>query len=280
MGFDVSDDNATYTFTNTDPPKSGSQPPARPPPPKSGAQPGKTQSSIYRLISQKPGPADKPNFPRSESAKRVQFEEGDSFDSTDGEDLVPHRQQGPPVMSTEEDTDDMDYTDTQSEETTTQDESDFPAENRKLEFLDDSDSDDVSLSAFVPASVRRQSVLPHRPDEQDPHRLVQQKTQHPVASVPAGIRHQSTTNLRKLAQDDSSSSLDSESSASTSQSSLDQPPRRRGNYDDSDEGDEQGVSDLLDEAIGQEDDTEDEVVYRHKTPVAAPVSVVHSYVWV
>ncbi|XP_060079914.1 anillin-like isoform X2 [Ylistrum balloti] len=267
------DESATYTFTNQDRPKSNSQPPARPPAPKTGAQQG--QGSIYRLISQKRGGNEKPDVTRSESTKRVQFEEGDSFDSTDGEDLVPRsRNQPPPVMSTEEETDDMDYTDTQSEGTTTQDEEEYTSNNDKHDLMDDeSDSDDVSLSAFVPASVRRQSVLPHRPNEQQQKsQSRQQRVHEPVASVPASVRHQSTTNLRSLAQEDSSSSLDSESSASSSQSSLGQPPQRHRGYtdDDSDDGDEQGVSDLLDEAIGAEDDTEDEVVYRRKQPVAAP----------
>lgn len=258
------DDTATYTFTNQDRPKSESQPPARPPAPKTGSQ---GQGSIYRLISQKRGDVQKPNVNRNESMKRVQFEEGDSFDSTDGEDLVPKGHQRPPVMSTEEETDDMDYTDTQSEGTTTQDEEEY---GQRME--DESDFDDVSLSAFVPASVRRQSVLPHRPSEQERKEKQQQRVREPVASVPASVRHQSTTNLRSLAQEDSSSSLDSESSASSSQSSLDQPPRRHRGYtdDDSDEDDEQGVSDLLDEVIGAEDDNEEEVVYRHKQPVAAP----------
>ncbi|XP_033753795.1 anillin-like [Pecten maximus] len=264
MGFDILDETASYTFTNQDRPKSESQPPARPPAPKTGSQQG--QGSIYRLISQKKGNNEKPNVNRSESTKRVQFEEGDSFDSTDGEDLVPQKHQQPPVLSTEEETDDMDYTDTQSEGTTTQDEEEYAP---RME--DESDCDDVSLSAFVPASVRRQSVLPHRPNEQE-RRGQQQRVREPVASVPASVRHQSTTNLRSLAQEDSSSSLDSESSASSSQSSLGQPPRRHQGYTDydSDEEDEQGVSDLLDEAIGAEDDTDDEVVYRHKQPVAAP----------
>ncbi|OWF52128.1 anillin-like isoform X3 [Mizuhopecten yessoensis] len=264
------EDTASYTFTNKDQPKSESQPPARPPAPKTGSQQG--QSSIYRLISQKRGGNEKPNVTRSESTKRVQFEEGDSFDSTDGEDLVPQRHQHPPIMSTEEETDDMDYTDTQSEGTTTQDEEEYAAQKNEQVFIDDeSDSDDVSLSAFVPASVRRQSVLPHRPDEKERQRQgQQQKVREPVAPVPASVRHQSTTNLRRLVQEESSSSLDSESSASSSQSSLGQPPRRHDYTNDSDEGDEQGVSDLLDEAIGAEDDTDDEVVYRHRQPVAAP----------
>lgn len=277
-------------------------------------------SSIYRLISQKRGSEEKPqvpnnrSLPRSESKKRVQFQPptDDSFDSTEDEELRPRYRS---ASTTEDETDNREDTETQSEDFDTQDTSELESQDNSYEDTEESDlpsdygrqpgpkhvpqpvfdddSDDMTFSAFVPPSVRRQSVLPNPPS---PQRQQSERNagassrdsydehlhhQHQTASVPSGYSHRSTTNLVRLGQEhgyqESSSSLNSECSVTSSQSSLAEPPVRRYERQDSevsDEDDRGAVDDFLDEALSDEEDdrTRGQPVTA-RPPAPQPVSI-------
>lgn len=205
MGFDLSDEQASYDFQkgqqNSSSESSGEEsscqgrapgtdkPPPAPPLPQqsnkmlppclpnqptykpNSKQPAKPGTSLYRLISQKR--KDKPNVPSSQdnqnnSAKKVQFE--DSFYSTEDEDLLAKKSSS----SNEEDTDlgenypttdDMDTQDDSFESSTSAFSTDVDhpeplPPNKPVHHVmeEDTDDDDCSLRAFVPASVRRKSI--------------------------------------------------------------------------------------------------------------------------
>ena len=219
-------------------------------------------SSLYRLISQKRSDSDKPevqnNGNRSsstgsqnssgigEKVKNVQFAD-DSFDSTEDDELFTRK----PAMSTEEEMESESNAETQDDRTENSDESYEESEvnyreteekrvqevvqqqpyQPPLTVLEESDDDDVSLSAFVPESVRRRSVLPTPPPAgADNHedRVSSKPPAHPVSSVPSNCRNSSKS---KLVGYDSSSgpsqtSSSSLESATSSQSSLCDPRQR------------------------------------------------------
>lgn len=206
MGFDLSDEQASYDFKKGQQ-KSSSEssgeessyqgrapgtdkPPAAPPLPQqsnkmlppcppnqptykpNSKQPAKPGTSLYRLISQKR--KDKPNVPSSQdnqnnSAKKVQFE--DSFYNTEDEDLLAKKSSS----SNEEDTDlgenypstdDMETQDDSFESSTSAFSTDVdhpeplpPTKPVHHMMEEDTDDDDCSLRSFVPASVRRKSIL-------------------------------------------------------------------------------------------------------------------------
>lgn len=230
------DDNsdASYDFNG----KKGQEQPgsqAKPPmAPSSQNAKSKPSPSIYRLISQKRN--EKPCMSGDTDRKS-----DDSFDSTEDEELYTRRPQSS----------------TQEEEATTDDgmqrlpsdsESDVGPQAPQPVFDEESDCDDVSFSAFVPASVRRQSVLPSGPhQESEPTENRPKPTVNPVAPVPSSYR--SGSNLVGYQQQSSSSSLESTSSEQTSYSS---DSRRYSVGDDTSDSAE--INDLLDEAMSDEEE--------------------------
>ncbi|XP_076111793.1 uncharacterized protein LOC143080032 isoform X3 [Mytilus galloprovincialis] len=242
-----------------------------------GKQSAKPGTSLYRLISQKRN--DKPDVPTNKaqdhSGKKVQFE--DSFDSTEDDELYAKKSSS----STEDETDIGENGDPTTDDMDTQDDS-FessnsafstdvdhhpvnkelpPINNQARHYMEeDTDGDDCSLSAFVPASVRRESILPHGPPQDATPQKSEshgRKTQHTVASVPSAVRHQSTTNLKKYldetssSQGSSTSSLNSETDSN--QSSFDEDSRRMQETTDDDETNEAEIDDFLDEAMSDEE---------------------------
>ncbi|XP_046580326.1 anillin-like [Haliotis rubra] len=245
------------------PPPSGAAPPRKPPsnhgstaskppvPPSSGQQqPGKG-TSIYRIISQKgnapaPRPSQQPAFGNavhrqaSINSRKVQFD--DSFDSTDESEDV----------RTSQDEDTESQTDITAPESDSEPETEDVSESEVEEVVMRRkpahqnrprppvyEEDDVSLSAFVPDSVRRQSVLPAGPE--DHRQSFTSETsldsfEEPHHPAPRNT-YRSTSNLRQMAQDSSSSLASSVES----------------NRDD--------IDDLLDEAMDSDES---------ETPVPAP----------
>lgn len=108
------------------------------------------------------------------------------------------------------------------------------------------DDDDLSLSAFVPESVRRQSILPS-PNQKSGQNLDTSfgslDSFEGAAGAPPDM-HKSTTNLVRLGQQygDSSSSLDS---------SYERPTRAKPNLDDTEDSlnGRDAIDDLLEEAM-------------------------------
>ncbi|XP_061163081.1 anillin-like isoform X2 [Saccostrea echinata] len=214
---------------------------AKPPVANSTQSKSNPSPSIYRLISQKRN--EKPSMPGNKDRKS-----DDSFDSTEDEELYTRR----PLSSTQEEKEEevVSSTDEGMQRQPSESESDIgPRAPLPLMEEDDSDSDDVSFSAFVPASVRRQSVLPSGPQKEPEQRENRPKpTINPVASVPSSCR--SGSNLVVPQQQTSSSSLESTSS---DQSSYSTESREYSDTED-DESSENQINDLLDEAMSDEEE--------------------------
>lgn len=289
VGFELTEEKASYDFKKDEKlsetskevtPVAEKPPPAPPLPPQpnslpyktNGKQAGKPGTSLYRLISQKRSekPNVRTNSASSDNGKKVQFE--DSFDSTEDEDLFVKKS-----SSTEDETDlgendpttdDMDTHDDSfdtcnSEVSTDNDLPQKPQTAPHHLIEDDTDGDDCSLSAFVPASVRRESILPHAPPhDATPQKTESKPTKHVVASVPSALRQQSTSNLRKYAEEDTSSMASSTSSLNSETSSV----QSSFNETTEDESNAGNIDDFLDEAMS---DTEPEPeVKPHVTPVS------------
>jgi hypothetical protein len=252
MGFELSDDSsdASYEFKENlereaqPVPEREAQPVHTKPPLAPGSHSKSRPSpSIYRLISQK----------RNDKPGKEDKKSDDSFDSTEDEELYTRR----PLPSTQE------------EEATTENEG-MPRLSSDSEgdvcphpapptMEEESDLDDVSLSAFVPASVRRQSVIPTGPQQDPEEREPRPKpTVNPVASVPSSYR--SGSSLVGYQQQSSSSSLESTSSE---QSSCSSESRQYSDSEDDETEDSAEINDLLDEAMSDEETSR---------PRAAPVS--------
>ncbi|KAL3859739.1 hypothetical protein ACJMK2_009937 [Sinanodonta woodiana] len=296
MGFDISDQGAAYTFnsngtrdddnemTRKEETINDSMPQMKQPSTTSvaAANDQRTQkqteskptSSIYRLVSKKSDASEKP-FVRQESLKKVRFEdrassiEGDSgtdrqtsdeLDST--EDFDPQSEE-----SVTETTQESDLTSSQESFESESDGLELrhndqgpvhkqPQQHKQYEMYDD--GDDVSLSAFVPQSVRRQSVLPHGPND-DTQSITSEES---IDCAPYRGGHMSTTNLRALAQ----SAQDSGSRQTDERVRKRQQPVNQSSDESDDEGHGGDVNDFLDEAI---DETECQK-YKDSQPVAAP----------
>lgn len=313
VGFEMTDEKASYDFRNgkdksESPAEESSKkgtapvvdkpPPVPPVPPQpnpsqyktNGKQSGKPGTSLYRLISQKrtEKPNVRTNSAGSDNGKKVKFE--DSFDSTEDDDLYIKKSSS----STEDETDlgenypttdDMDTQDDSfdtcnsefSTDTDVPPQKHEPQVTSKVHHLmeEDTDGDDCSLSAFVPASVRRESILPQAPPQSATPQKIESNTKptkHVVAPVPSAVRHQSTTNLRRYVEEDTSSMASSTSSlnseTSSNQSSL--------NETTEDEINEGEIDDFLDEALS---DTEHEPeVKPHVTPVSCTANKIIMYI--
>ena len=191
LGLGASDKNsekATTEKTNQKPvPKTetSSKPPvvpsAPPPPPTDSRVSGKQPrpNSLYSIVSQtkKGGVVNSPKPAENhdkKSSRKVKFD--DSFDSDDSEPTpeasLPKKQafqknaEMKPVIGAADDVTESDTTEDGPTEVT-EDDSDSEVVLRRPHFRAgrqqhkrSEDDDDLSLSAFVPASVRRQSILP------------------------------------------------------------------------------------------------------------------------
>ncbi|XP_052818530.1 anillin-like [Mya arenaria] len=241
MGFELSDEGgASYTFDNG---PGETQP----------ASASKKPSSIYRLVSKKCTEEEKPVVQQSASSlKKVQFQEHNT--STD-------------TMDETEDDFDPTSEETQSESQESFDdtfdsgsESSIPESYKSASRRMDNqqspqkrvmqhhqmDDDDVSLSAFVSDSVRRQTVMPQAQD--DTASITSEDSMEYQHVRLEGVSH------RPQGYGSSISSSEGE----------------RGGQDhmdgDSDDEDRQEMDDLLDEAL---DDITD-VEMRNKEPVPQP----------
>ncbi|XP_056008629.1 anillin-like isoform X4 [Ostrea edulis] len=247
MGFELSDDNdASYDFKE----KQGREAhlvQTKPPLAPGSHSKSQPSPSIYRLISQKK--KDKPNMPGKKDKRS-----DDSFDSTEDDELYTRR----PLSSTQEE--EASSTDEGMQRLSSDSESDVGRQAPPPMMEDESDLDDVSLSAFVPASVRRQSVIPSGPQkEREELESRPRPTVNPVASVPSSYR--SGSNLMGCQQQSSSSSLESTSSE---QSSYSSDSRNYSESEDDETKDSAEINDLLDEALSEEEEEED------SRPRAAP----------
>ena len=139
----------------------------------------KQPSSIYRLVSKKSSEAEKPVVQRQQSSsslKKVTFQEHNtSTESEVSTDLMTetadegsefeHEPQSEEIQSETQESFDDSY---DSNDNSSIPESykglrpqDMQPQHQKMRTMDE--DDDVSMSAFVPASVRRESVLPNKP---------------------------------------------------------------------------------------------------------------------
>lgn len=260
MGFELSDEgSSTYTFNKDQGPSTSAGGSTQ----RQATSADKKPSSIYRLVSKKCADQQKPVVKQSSSSlKKVQFEEHNTSTESDSTNGQPDAQ-----YSTETDTDLMDETEDDFDEHTdethseTQESFDDTYDSGSESSIPESykspskrhvdktptdtfvpmthlpEEDDVSMSAFVPASVRRQSVLPS----------------HNV---------------------DSSEDSYSGAGAQPEYTSTDEQTRKKLRLDDTDsdeEGDRAEMDNLLDEAM----DDLDEVNMR-KDPKPQPVCICSS----
>lgn len=189
MGFELSDEGtSSYTFSNVPSRGTASSDSSQ----SQAAPSSKKPTSIYRLVSKKCSKEEKPEVKKSTSSlKKVQFEEHNT--STESDNSNSHEEQ----QFTETDTDAMEETEDDmephSEETHSEtqesfddtfdsgSESSIPESYRSPSKRNiqrsaeagfqpqrhSTEEDDISMSAFVPDSVRRQSVLPSHPSHSD-----------------------------------------------------------------------------------------------------------------
>ncbi|KAK7504660.1 hypothetical protein BaRGS_00004146 [Batillaria attramentaria] len=234
-----------------------------------------------------------PKTAGSKTCRKVKFD--DSFDSEDSEASMPKKQamqqagsskpanpqednRNKPVITQKDDMPESDTTEV------TEDDSEFevtlrrprPDGSRKVIVRPETcDDDDLSLSAFVPASVRRQSILPSpkRAGQQAQNLDTSLDSVDSFEGAPGAPpdMHKSTVDLVRLGKQhaaaDSSSSLSSQSTVDSS-SDLRKAPRRSGYSPDETEDsvdDRDAIGDLLDEAM--DSDSEDQPTVSGKPPV-------------
>lgn len=185
----------------------------------------------------------------------------DSFDSTEDEELYTRRPLQPSAQQNDENASSMDDGVQRLQSDSDSDAGHLPHQPMLEE---ESDCDDVSFSAFVPASVRRQSVLPSGPhQENDTKENKPKPTVNPVAPVPSSYR--SGSNLVGYQQQSSSSSLESTTS---DQSSYSSESRQYSETEGDDSFESEEINDFLDEAMSDEEESSGS-----SKPRAAPVSV-------
>ncbi|KAK6184693.1 hypothetical protein SNE40_007110 [Patella caerulea] len=209
------------------------KPPPAPTPSSNQARP----SSIYGLISKNKNgePPAKPN---------TKF--NDSFDS-DSDDQIDDRPQ-PPLCETDDTEPTTESEDDCIEQSSAESECVQLRKKPVTEFYDD--GDDVSLSAFVPASVRRESVLPHAGHRQS---LTSEASYDSFEDISVVGRGDQGNREQRRPIDQATCSMTSV----TSQSSADSQEQTY--LDDTD--DKADIDDLLDEAMDSDDSDR---------PVAAP----------
>lgn len=287
LGFDVSDEGkASFSFKDKqkeDQKKETSTlkpPPVPAAPGSSQGKPAARPTSLFNIVSQKKSNLTHtpPKSAGSKTCRKVKFD--DSFESDDSEATVPKKQALQKAGTDEKEgarpgvKEDMIESDTTEDAPTevTEDESEFEVELRRprpdgtrkvVIRTQASDDDDLSLSAFVPASVRRQSILPSpkcsgKQESQMNTSLDSVDSFEGVPGAPPDI-HKSTVDLVRLGKQhaDSSSSLTSQSTADSS-SDLQRAPQRSGYSPDETEesvDERDAIGDLLDEAMDSEDES-------------------------
>ncbi|KAL5022215.1 hypothetical protein ScPMuIL_001370 [Solemya velum] len=214
------------------------------------------KSSIYRLISKK----EETNRPH---VKRTAYPEREPScssnpESLDEEDEDTEPMQMPTGNAPPQDSDDsFEYL---GEQLPVERSVGHPPISRVPEDID------VSLSAFVPESVRRESILPN-PPSQDLSFSSDEDMGPTHAMKSPGYAGKSTSNLVRLGEgasmtsQDSLASLTSEVSTTSSQSSLNQQldDRQRPGMDNTDTEDDssnEAIDDFLDEAMDEDLDQE------------------------
>ncbi|XP_070199973.1 anillin-like protein 1 isoform X2 [Littorina saxatilis] len=265
-------------FEKSDKSRSGTAPPAPPPAPTNSASTGKPPrpTTLFNIVSQQkkggvasPAPAAST---ANKACRKVKFD--DSFESDDSDASLPKKQALQQHRAASTPVDDVRESDTTEDGPTevTEDDSDCevvlrrprPGANQQRKKRSDED-DDLSLSAFVPASVRRQSILPS-PQHQKSGAGEGQDTSFGSLDSFEGAPgappdfHKSTADLvalgRRHAEMDSSSSLTSQSTADSS-SDLQHVPRRSGYCPEDTEDsvdDRDAIGDLLEEAMDSEEE--------------------------
>lgn len=294
MGFEISDSAATYSFqqnnqsqamkkdekenaaNQTSETSSGEEATQKNGPGQASSS-TKQSSSIYRLVSKKASEAEKPVVQKhtsSTSLKKVTFEGlntstesevstgvGGTETADDTYDAMDHDQQQEDIQSeTRESFDDSygsaDDSSIPESYKGSSGKQDSPVQRPKMP----SDDDDVSMSAFVPDSVRRESLLPHHAyndntsltseDSFDYNHKTDYRPLSPVAMAPSSVQS---------------------SSGSEYQSRQGRMTYSDQSSDESDGGEYKGeIDDLLDEAM---DEVPEVQMRPKKEPVAAPVSI-------
>lgn len=229
------------------------------------------KSSIYRLISKK----EETNRPLVKRNPQFEKETTSSSSSSSNAESQDENEEGDtdnmhmPTETAQPDSDDsFEYLGEQLP-------AERPAVSRVPEDID------VSLSAFVPESVRRESVLPNPPS--DDLSFESEDDLAPVHAMKSPTyAGKSTSNLVRLGQQaimtsqDSLTSVTSEVSTTSSQSSLNQQPdyRHRAGMDDTETDDDLSngaIDDFLDEAMDEE---LDQGRSAERCPAPVPVSTI------
>ncbi|KAL8608422.1 hypothetical protein ACOMHN_002655 [Nucella lapillus] len=254
--------------------------PGRPPQP----------TSLYKIVSQKKqqqgdvsSSRSLPAHTPSKTGRRVKFD--DSFDSDDDEEEEESKASTPQKQVFEENAnlvtgveDDESESDT-SEESPTEDDTDFDVVLRRPPRPGNpqqrprprDDDDDLSLSAFVPASVRRQSILPSPQQQQrgnEHRRDTSTESSDREPRVPS-YGHQGTRRQQTYPEMESSSSLTSQSSVNSDSDHPETKPQSGYRPDDTEDSldDRDAIGDLLAEAMDSSESEDLATSDRRHTPV-------------
>lgn len=273
MGFELSDEgSASYNFKKGNNQASGNQNQSH----QQTASTSTKPSSIYRLVSKKCTDEERPVVRQqsSSSLKKVKFQEHNTSTESDSSsdrqmELCPETE-----GDTMDETDDFDppSEDIQSETQESFDDSynsgsessipeSYKSPSKKVQSPQKphpqprngnlTEDDDISMSAFVPDSVRRESVLPQRHD--DTCSITSEDSMDFVSSNKSDVNTQGYS----------------------SQESVDfEQTRRKGRLDSSEDSEDEEcnraeMDDLLDEAM----DDISEVEMRRKEPHPTPVKI-------
>ena len=269
LGFEISDDgDATYDFNNGEEKEKSTIQKVLDRQPSSAT---KKPSSMYKLVSQmcnKQPNMERNRQPSLSSLKKVTFEDHNS--STESDSSAGKIQYTTETETEPTDMEETDY-DPQSEELQSETQESFddsfdsmtdssipesyrgpniPHSSARNQQFDD-DDDDVSMSAFVPDSVRRESIMPK------PH--FTEGNNYPLDEA----------DKRTSYQPSSTSCQESEPDYAYKKQRLETD-------DESDEdNNKEDIDDLLDEAL----DDISQVEMRRKEPQPVPVSVPERYLY-
>ena len=282
MGFEISDSAATYNFQQNNQNTANQVSEVS-----SGEEQGPTvssagqrkpssatkqPSSIYRLVSKKTSEAEKPVIQKntsSTSLKKVTFEglntsaESEVSTGTGGtetgdetyDELENDQQPGEIQLETQESFDDSFETDDSSIPESYRgpvENQDIPVQQHKIS----DDYDDVSMSAFVPDSVRRESILPHQAYNDNTSLTSEDSFDYNHKSEYRPLSPQAMASGSSESEYRSRQGRTSYSDQSSSESEAED---HKGDIDD-----------LLDEAMDEVPEVE---MRPKKVPVAVPVSI-------
>ena len=275
MGFELSDEGgASYAID-------------KPQPQRNGSSAGKKPSSIYRLVSKKCSEDEKPVVQQSSSSlKKVQFSDPrSSVESNVSQEPDMYDRRPESELEHMDDTeDDFDPTseETQSESQESFDETfdsgsessipeSYKSPSRRQDYKPSPtkrfqqhqmEDDDVSLSAFVSDSVRRQSLHPEMQQHDETATTISDN------SCTVEMRHHGQNYATGGYSSSQGSSEGHYYNSNKGRDNFEGQGRHRSDSEGSEEGDRAAMDDLLDEAM---DDITD-VEMRNGEPKPQPVS--------